>query len=661
MQIVKGRLYIEFNEWIEAGLVRRTGLNQESIKNPADRRQILIDFEALAHKYKEAIEREFGNPYELANNQAILSSPLFTLSETDRQTIQDFKLDDGRALPKSYRETYRQDCRYLNLLAQSTKATVQAMGYPKMGDFNLALRSLIKSDDLTKLPTSRPRLGAELKEYKTKGALCRIEKDAHRFGNSNRAKITKDVGDKLLALYMLPIKMNTREVHQHYTEHYVEEGAPELDESTIRKWLFKTEQRAIWTLARQGKKVYKSEFEHHLKLRKASFSNALWVIDGTKLDMYYQDDKGMAAKLRVNVVMDAHSEMIIGWHLSKTENHIDHYRAFKSAVDTAGVKPAQISYDNQSAHKSDLMQRFYDDLVAEGGAHFPSRAYASQSKMIEQAFGRFQKQVLRKYWFCDGQSPMSKREDSKVNISAVIGEKDTTGGHKDKIKALFPDNRKRLPHEEDIFKLMPRIVSQWNDANYPKAKTTRAERYKTSSVPTKWEQNISFLDRVTLFWITTPKPIKYYKQGLLMTVANEDYEYEVYDADGAIDKDFRKKYINAKLHVQYDPDDMSSVRLLTMSKDGDTQCVATASTKRTHTQVLADMKHGDKSKWDKDFSLRDDELGEVLDEIARIRKKTGITPEALIDETEDILRYGGYATKENRNKAEQHASFLDQL
>lgn len=669
MKFINNILFIEFQEAVKASISPRTlksWSNPLKVSDPSDRRKVLIRYETLKEKYKALITAEFGNPYAYANNQSITSSPFFKLTASDKHIIDTYTLDDGRTLPTDYIDRYYQSCRYLQLLTSVTKRNIKQLGYPSTADFKQAVASLIKVDTLCKLPSSRTRLDSTVRGYKTEGALYLIKKDAWRFTNANSTKINKQIADYLIGLYALPTKMSYTSVLTTYTkEKVVKEAAPMLTEQAIRYFLNKPEVKPIWLLSRTGMQHYKKQVQHHLKLRKASFANAFWVIDGTKLDVYYQTKETVnnkaekkIARLKINVIMDAYSEKIIGWHVSESEKHIDHYKAFKMAVKDTQVKPFQIAYDGQSGHTSGMMQSFYDKLVAHGGTHYKSRPYSSQGKPIEQMFNRFQKQVLQEYWFCDGQSPLSKRNDSVVNPSFVSGEKDTAA-FKEKIKALFPDYSDRLPYKEDIIeKYVPKMVADWNAAKHPNSNQSRLERFEKSENPK--EEVIGFLDMVRLFWLVTSRPSTYYKGGITLTLGGKDYEYEVYDENNNIDTRFRKRNLGLKFFIQYDPEDLSEIRLLEKTANG-YQFIAAAATKRTHTQVLADMVEGDKQAWHKDFKVRDQELEQALNEIARIRSTTGITPEKLIEDAEQVLKDGAYASKDRRSHAESTASLLNQL
>ncbi len=72
MIYVDNILYIEFTEATQAGISKDTIIKAKNegfgswkiIKNPSDKRKVLIDYEALKPKYQQLILDTYGNPYE---------------------------------------------------------------------------------------------------------------------------------------------------------------------------------------------------------------------------------------------------------------------------------------------------------------------------------------------------------------------------------------------------------------------------------------------------------------------------------------------------------------------------------------------------------------------------------------------------------------------
>ena len=87
---------------------------------------------------------------------------------------------------------------------------------------------------------------------------------------------------------------------------------------------------------------------------------------------------------------------------------------------------------------------------------------------------------------------------------------------------------------------------------------------------------VSVSDMVEMFWYTTEKPSLFTANGIEITVQGKKYPYEVFSAPGEPDLEWRRRNTYKKFYVQYDPYDMSSVRLLYKDKGGAMrfECVA---------------------------------------------------------------------------------------
>ncbi len=180
-------------------------------------------------------------------------------------------------------------------------------------------------------------------------------------------------------------------------------------------------------------------------------------IDGSKADLVHNKEEvahKMGADVKINYVFDIYTEKLLGWDLAMSEDHSSHFRTWKMALETAGVKPMAITYDNQSGHKSEVMQKLYDNIIARGGTHYPHRAREHGSP-VENLIGRFQKQYLNQMWNSDKQSPTSRMNDSKPNI--------------DFIKKF----KHKLPKKEEFKAVVAYCVDQWNNAQHPNLGCTR--------------------------------------------------------------------------------------------------------------------------------------------------------------------------------------------
>jgi hypothetical protein len=482
--------------------------------------------------------------------------------------------------------------------------------------------------DAHRLGKNAVRLREKFNRYNSKGYASLIHSG---LGNGNSKKIQGDVASWLLATYSLPQKITINQLARWYDNIRKDNNWPTLTPSAIGKWLKEPEQSRLWVVSRHGKDAYQNRFGYKLKRNKEKlFPNAWWAIDGSKLDWLHFEDNamGMAARQKVNLVVDIYSEKILGWHISETENHVAHFLALKMAVNQSGMRPYLLTYDNQSGHKSTRMQRLYSSVVAiNGGVHAATQPYR-HSNPLEQIIGRFQRYVLNQMWFSDKQSVKASLADSHWNYDFVLA------------------NKHKLKDKKELFAVFEYCVDQWNKGAHSRIGTTRAEAF-ASSAP--MQEPFSLFEKADLFWVKETKPKKYYPWGIPLTVAGKRYEYEVYATNGEIDLDFRSQYMGKKFIVKYDPQHLNDfVQLWQLAKNSELQFIANAQPKRAHQQVPVLMSAGDKSKFLQDFKVTELEFERDLAQIKNARFQMGLTDEKLIKDQELAVKLGVRMNKENQ-------------
>lgn len=459
-------------------------------------------------------------------------------------------------------------------------------------------------------------------------------------GNQSALKIKGEQAKWILTYYAQPNKCETHELWREYRKKAKSAGWPDLTENAIYLWLQKPAQKKKWILGRDGKEEFIKQFGHKLTLDKSGlFPFAHLVIDGSKLDwLHYKEEASnkMGADIKANYIFDLYSEKIVGWDLSTTEDHSSHFRAWKMAIESIGVKPPVISYDNQSGHKSEVMQRLYDKLVCTGGMHYPNRPREHGSP-AENLIGRFQKEVLNRMYFSDKQSPTSRSNDSKPNVEFI-----------NRIKH-------KLKSSESFNEIFEYCVEIWNNDPHPSLGCTRAEAAEHTHDYN--HEEVTTLDRMQLFWVITKKPSTYRRDGIEITVGKKAWKFEVYDADGNVDLNFRDRYTGSSFYVQYDPDQLDNyVRLYLALPSGEMHGYVTDAQKVKRvkpTPVLMD--EHDKNRFRKMYKVRDAELERIEAELELLRQETGLTEEALIERQELNLKFRGSLPKEERSASESNA------
>lgn len=613
----------------------------------------LYIYASLPERFKNIIEHDLKiNPYE--QKSTINFSDYLESSEIALAYFSNYELEDGRYLSEANAEVveeYTANVVIFNAIEKVIGKVVSAN--PKINKAELwqritdSIHSI--SDDLRiRYPFDLPENSQALRAKYEACVLNRTSKRYPRPGmeglihsnycHTNSLKITDEVGEWLIAYYSLPIKCSIPELLIAYEKKRPITGFPKLSESGVLNFLMKPENERIWLMARDGKEAWLNRFGHTIKKDKETlFPNAHWAIDGTKLDtIHVKDSKNkMGADMNIDCVIDVYSEKILGWSFSESETHVDHFKALKMAVNTACAKPYLFTYDAQSGHKTKKMQELYSRVVSGGGTHYHHKV-GRKSNPIEQIFDRFQMQVINKRWFSDKQSIKSKRSRSQVNVDFI---KEFKGA---------------LPTKEELYKHFIIMVDEWNAMKHPRYDKSRNEVFNMKS---EHERELDAFEQISMFWLNETTPKIYRREGMKFTNLGIDYEFEVYDTDGNVDIDFRRKRVNTKLIISYDPEYLNEyIKLYELNEKGQKVFVAYAQKKREHSQSPIIRKAQQDEKMRADMNIRDIEMMRDWNEYQKIAERTGITRENLIDEQNSMIennweleaKLSAYTTKDEQ-------------
>lgn len=639
--------YSNFQKWVQRGKLNK-------VRTAGNGRTGLIEFSSIPEALKNQIIQAFGNPH-LENDRATFTNQL----EKDNEAVEFFKsfrYEDGTGLPISKQTQYICDAEILNLygsLIESYEAKVKSTGRKsKKGALKQKLSAII--NDLKaecfpntttakyphKLPSNVRALDRKYFGYNKDGFDFLVHKNAN---NKAAQKIKGDIANWLLAQYSMPSKIVPPVLHSMYEKERIRRNWCELSESAIYKWLHEPTQERKWMISRDGIETFRNKYGHKLVRDKSTwFPNAYWAIDGSKIDWlhYYDNTMGMAAKLKIDIVIDAYSEKVIGYSFSETETHEDHFKAVKMAFQESHAKPYLFTYDGQSGHTSSRMQGLYGKMVAKkGGTHY-QHAVGRHSSPVEQIFARFQQQTLNQWWFSDKQSIKARTDKSKPNMDFLL------------------ENKHRLLTKEKLVEAFKVSVNEWNNAKHPKFNETRNEVYTHDAI---MKEEVSYLEMMDLFWIYSNDTITYKADGIKPQITNTKYHFEVYDENGEIDLTFRERYVGTKFFIKYDPEQLDNyVMLYIKLPNGDKRFIADAQPVRKQQQIPALMKEGDKEQTAKDYNVRKLEEAKAKKQIEQIQRETGITPEQLIEDQELKIKLGGKLPKVERNAVEA-ASVFDLL
>lgn len=609
--------------------------------------EALLDYHKLPEDIKDICKERLGHPQDVATLNML--EPYIVADNKAAAYFAHHKTQQGKHLSRDKQIEKTTNCCILNAI--QTILNNRGLSGKMFGKNKTKIWANISDavnllDDRRwqyNLPTVSKRLKERYERYIAEGYASFIHKSE---GNQHTAKIVGDVADFILAYYSLPNKLTIPMVLDEYNKVREDNQWTTLTEASVYNFLFKPENERLWTLARHGKQTWANKYQHSLQRDKKSwFPNVYWAIDGTKLDwLHYKDTASnkMGADLRIDVIFDVYSEKIIGWSFSETEDHTDHFRAVKMAVNHAGKRPYLFTYDNQSGHKSAKMQELYSNIVAvEGGTHYPHPPY-KKNNPAEQLFGRIQKQVINRFWYSDGQSITVKRDDNKPNLDFIT------------------ENKHNLKTKDELLRAWETAVTIWNNGKHPRY--TNESRTEVFAHEMTISEELSLSQIMQYMWIDETKGNTYRKEGITMTLKDKDYTYEVYNQDRTIDIEFRRKNIGKKFIIRYDPENMDVfVQLFELDSEGNKIFVADAEPKRTHIDIPLLQQDGDKQIWHIDYQVRNDEYERDLANLEALRQRTGITPDKLIEDQELLIKFKGNLPKKQAIKLDAAIDILHRI
>ena len=516
----------------------------------------LIAYESLPKRFKEVIEEKIGgHPKQLVNKESALSEKL-VYDEQAATYYAQYRNQEGHTLAEEKQREYVSTASILNAVG-SMAIAIQARrkSRSKMAVWEKLTEEVADIDQDAwphRLPGNARRLKARYKRYKSEGYESLIHGNT---ANKNSEKIHSESGVWLLSRWADRVRKvpNLAHLLTEYNEKAVGEGwrllSEENGEETLRNYLNRGDIKHLWYGHRNGDAASKEKFVLQNKTKMPTMRDSLWYADGTKLNFYYrfQDSEGKWKKATCTVyeVMDAYSEVFLGYAVAKTESYQVQFDAFKMAIQTAMHRPYEVRIDNQGGHKKLKHGNFLNDIAK---LAINTKPYNGKSKTIESAFGRFQQQFLKKKWYFTGQNVKAKSLESQQNKEFIA--------------------RQRIedfPTLEEAINAYKTLREEWNNAKHHATGQSRIDMYVNSSNPKA--PALDELDVVRLMWVLREKPIKCNAKGIQFTEKGEDYDYTVMSKPGMPDVAWLRRNVDHKFWIRFDPSNMDVINLYDGDRD----------------------------------------------------------------------------------------------
>lgn len=361
------------------------------------------------------------------------------------------------------------------------------------------------------LPQNEARLKAKIKAFKADGYKSLI---SGKVGNKNTQKITDEFGQLLIALKRcrVPVYTDAQLFEEANRQAEANGWKPLKSLSGMKRWLNSAAIMPLWYDAVHGEQAARQKFGRKHRTALPTKRDALWYGDGTKLNLYYQDEDGKVRTTQVYVVIDAMSEVMLGWHISDSEDYEAQYLAYRMAIQTSKHKPYEIVHDNQGGHKKLDADGLFSKLCH---VHRTTQPYNGESKTIEAVFGRFQQQVLHKDWRFTGQNITAKNMSIRPNLEFI------------------EENKDSLYTLEELKDAYAKATKEWNEMAHPAYGKSRQEAYDSSV--NEDTQQVTAHDMVDMFWVTAKRMSTFTDQGISVTIKKEKRQYEVMSQPGVPD------------------------------------------------------------------------------------------------------------------------------
>lgn len=571
--------------------------------------QALYVWSSIPEKYRRRFVATYGDPEEKMREAMTKASIKIDAKAREYYEAYTYMDKDGqeRHLTEKMIEEYTINASVLGELekmAARRQAIRSSLNAPMSGAWDLILDSSERMRESYghTLPGTLARLKTRLKAWKADGYQSVV---SGKLGNSSALKITGEFLKLIVALKRSKVPVYTdAQLFEKANEIAEERGwKPIRSLSGMKKWLSSPSVEPLWYDAVYGEQAARQRYGRKHKTALPTRRETLWYGDGTKLNLYYRDEQGKVRTTQVYEVIDAMSEVLLGYCISDTEDYEAQYHAYRMAIQKSGHKPYEIVYDNQGGHKKLDSDGFIGKICR---VHRPTQPYNGESKTIESVFGRFQAQVLHKDWRFTGQNVTAKKASSRPNVEFIEANKDS------------------LYTLEELKDAYAAARKEWNEGVHPATGERRIDMYEKSV--NEETQEVTLHDMVDMFWVFTKRMATFTDQGLQVTIKGEKRQYEVCSSPGVPDHEWRRKHTYERFIVAYDPYDFASIRLYTKGTDGSLRFERTAEPYILIHRALQDQQGTDDAKF-----IRQEQEANLQDRIERTVEGRTIAAEHGMD------------------------------
>lgn len=559
----------------------------------------LVAYDSMPDRFKEAIiEKIGGDPYKLAKLNA-----LEDLIEHDAQASkffnEDFKLSDGRWLPKEIRHGYYNNAIILDAITKLIEkvAIKKAKGHKTGGQWSY-YSDLVQGLDRTKyahtLPDNFESLRRKHEKYKTEGYISLIHANYLK-GIKNAAKVNDEVKESLLIeLLADPRNLDNSQVARLYNEIAGNLNWRKITGHTVAKKRDKYDLEIY--AGRRGSVALFNNKAMQVKRSAPEKPLYYWTLDGWDVELLYQKHNGKAITYHnrptVVVVLDPCCKYPIGYAVGTHETP----ELITAALRNAAQHTAQLfgsMYRTHQIQSDRYAFKTLEPIYAAMGKHVtPARAKNAKAKVIEPYFGYLNKTYcqLQPNWSGFG---ITSDKEKQPNVEFL-----------NKYKTRFPDFA-------GVCAMVELIIE--------KERQTKRDEYLKAWATLSDDDKLDLSYESFLYWFGEKTGRKNLMQGNGLNVSIKGIK-RAYDC---FDLMFRR-HASTQWNVIFDPADTS--RILAMNDDETLRFVLEE--KFVQPMALKERQLGDSDELNRINQFNK----ELTNHITDFRAETGDTVREFFDE-----------------------------
>lgn len=494
----------------------------------------LVAYDSMPNRFKEAIiEKIGGTPYKLAKLN-ILEDLIEHNTEASKFFNEDFKLSDGRWLPKQTRNEYYHNAIILDAITKLIEkvAVKKAKGHKTGGQWNY-FSELVQGLDRTQYPHTLPDYFSSLREkynkYIAEGYISLIHANYLK-GIRNAAKINDEVKLNFIITFLKdPRNLDNEQVARVYNEIAGRMNWRKITGHTVAK--YRDEYDLEIHAGRRGSASLYNNKAMQVKREAPKKPLYYWTLDGWDVELLYQKYNGKTITYHnrptVVVVLDPCCKYPIGYAVGTHETP----ELIKEALRNAALHSAELFGSMYRTHQIQSDRYAYKTLepiyAAMGKAVTPARAKNAKAKVIEPYFGYLNKNYCQflPNWSGFG---ITSDKSKQPNVEFL-----------NKYKKNFPDY-------EGICALVSMIIE--------KERQTKRDEYLQAWATLSDADKLELTHDSYLYWFGEKTAHKNLMQGngLNVTIKGIKRAYDCFDLN------FRR-HASTRWNIVYDPDNTSKI------------------------------------------------------------------------------------------------------